>query len=158
MKFSQENNEEERFQLEKKDRLIDTLIIVTGFIVAASYNSANIMHLYLIFGFLIFAILTKSHMIGSNPNPFIINSAYFCLSFCFPLIFIFFFFDNGAFDDIYITPLVLNPLVSATIFTSLIKEKELLRYARTNNNSAAFSKSALVFFIIDTVLFLVMMK
>ena len=76
---------------DEKNRFIDTLIIVTGFIIAGSYNSDNTLYLYMLFGFLLFAILTKSQLLNLKNDAFVINSAYFIMSLCFPLIFMAFF-------------------------------------------------------------------
>ena len=120
-----ESNKSKRDEV--RNQLIDSFIIVSGFIFASTFSDSDLttngLFTYSILIVLIFSIMVKSlHIIKSSAPSFVkpfasfaISILYLVISIFFPLIFMSFFYFKGAIPQTILTQLWVVFLITLTV-------------------------------------------
>lgn len=117
--------EKNSYHSDKKNHLIDTLLVVTGFIFAISINYVTIFYLYLFLFFLISCILLKSpilfEIMPKSIVKIVLSGLYLLISFLFPLVVVsIYFVKNPIYTTNDYSIVIVASLLSASLFISLL--------------------------------------
>jgi hypothetical protein len=108
------NQKEKEFILhtDKKDHLLDTLLIMIGFIFAGSANMNNSFFYYCIFVVVASILAIKGYQSQPDVYDKMLFIFYFTLALFFPLVLISFFYNKGG--------LQINSVLSLSLISSLM--------------------------------------